>query len=81
MIENTRRDFLKKTAAASAAFLTPKFAAGALGANDRIRVAMIGVGSRGQELLKQIVTVPNTASSRRRRCLHAPIRRSQTNSS
>jgi predicted dehydrogenase len=60
MIENTRRDFLKKTAAASAAFLTPKFAAGALGANDRIRVAMIGVGSRGQELLKQIVTVPNT---------------------
>src|SRR3954452_4709458 len=60
MIENTRRDFLKKTAAASAAFLTPKFAAGALGANDRIRVAMIGVGSRGQELLKQIVSVPNT---------------------
>ena len=60
MIENTRRDFLKKTAAASAAFLTPKLAAGALGANDRIRVAMIGVGSRGQELLKQIVTVPNT---------------------
>ncbi|HEY4660439.1 MAG TPA: Gfo/Idh/MocA family oxidoreductase [Terriglobales bacterium] len=60
MIENTRRNFLKKTAAAGAAFLTPKFAAGGLGANDRIRVAMIGVGSRGQELLKQIVTVPNT---------------------
>jgi predicted dehydrogenase len=60
MIENTRRDFLKKTAAASAAFLTPKLASGALGASDRIRVAMIGVGSRGQELLKQIVAVPGT---------------------
>jgi predicted dehydrogenase len=60
MTDNTRRDFLKKTAAAGAAFLAPKFAAGALGANDRIRIAMIGVGSRGQELLKQIVAVPGT---------------------
>jgi len=60
MIENTRRDFLKKTAAAGAAFLTPKLASAALGANDRVRVAMIGVGSRGQELLKQIVAVPGT---------------------
>lgn len=58
MTENTRRDFLKKTAAASAAFLTPKFAAGVLGANDRVRVAMIGAGARGQELLKQVVAVP-----------------------
>jgi len=60
MVENTRRDFLKKTAAASAAFLTPKLAAGALGANDRVRVAMIGAGSRGQDLLKQVATVPGT---------------------
>jgi predicted dehydrogenase len=60
MIENTRRDFLKKTAAASAAFLTPKLAASIVGANDRVRVAMIGAGSRGQELLKQVVAVPNT---------------------
>jgi len=60
MTDNTRRDFLKKTAAASAAFLVPKFASGALGANDRVRIAMIGVGSRGQELLKQIVAVPRT---------------------
>jgi len=58
MTENTRRDFLKKTAAVSAAFLTPKFAAGVLGANDRVRVAMIGAGARGQELLKQVVAVP-----------------------
>jgi predicted dehydrogenase len=60
MLDNTRRGFLKTTAAASAAFLTPKFASGALGANDRVRIAMIGVGSRGQELLKQIVAVPQT---------------------
>ena len=60
MTDNTRRDFLKKTAAASAAFLVPKFASGALGANDRVRIAMIGAGSRGQELLKQIVAVPRT---------------------
>jgi predicted dehydrogenase len=60
MVENTRRDFLKKTAAASAVFLTPKFAASAIGANDRVRVAMIGAGSRGQDLLKQVVAVPGT---------------------
>jgi predicted dehydrogenase len=60
MVENTRRDFLKKTAAASAAFLTPNFAAGAIGANDRVRVAMIGAGSRGQDLLKQVAAVPGT---------------------
>ena len=60
MVQNTRRDFLKKTAAASAAFLTPNFAAGAIGANDRVRVAMIGAGSRGQDLLKQVAAVPGT---------------------
>jgi predicted dehydrogenase len=57
---NTRRAFLKKTAIASAAFLAPKLASGALGANDRVRVAMIGAGSRGQDLLKQIAAVPGT---------------------
>ncbi len=60
MIENTRRDFLKKTAAASAAFVTPKLAARVVGANDRVRLGMIGAGSRGQELLKQVVAVPGT---------------------
>src|SRR5205085_8889228 len=30
-----------------------------LGANDRVRIGMIGVGGRGSELLKQIVAVPN----------------------
>src|ERR1700759_1152930 len=60
MIENTRRDFLKKTAPAGAAFLTPNLAARVIGANDRVRVAMIGAGARGQDLLKQIVAVPGT---------------------
>jgi predicted dehydrogenase len=60
MTDSTRRDFLKKTAAASAAFLTPNVAARVIGANDRIRIAIIGAGSRGQELLKQIAAVPGT---------------------
>lgn len=60
MTDNTRRDFLKKTAAAGAAFLTPNLAARVIGANDRVRVAMIGAGARGQELLKQVVAVPGT---------------------
>jgi predicted dehydrogenase len=60
MAANTRRDFIKKTAAAGAAFLTPNLAARVIGANDRVRVAMIGAGARGQELLKQVVAVPGT---------------------
>ena len=60
MTANTRRAFLKETAIASAAFLAPRLASGALGANDRVRVAMIGAGSRGQDLLKQVAGVPGT---------------------
>jgi predicted dehydrogenase len=57
MSENTRRDFIKQTAlgAAFLAYPTAKI----LGANDRVRVAMIGVGGRGQELLQQVLKVPN----------------------
>jgi predicted dehydrogenase len=58
MTENTRRDFIKKTALGTAAFLTPTLAANALGANDRVRIAMIGAGSRGQELLHQTLVTP-----------------------
>jgi predicted dehydrogenase len=48
-----RRDFLGKTAGAAAfAALAP--AARVLGANDRIRLGMIGPGARGQELLGQL---------------------------
>jgi predicted dehydrogenase len=50
----TRREFLKHTALASAVLAYPRI----LGANDRIRVGMIGVGNRGQDLLEEIQKVP-----------------------
>jgi predicted dehydrogenase len=56
MTESTRRDFMKVTAGAAAFLASPSRA---LGANDQVRVGMIGVGARGQELLKQLLEVPN----------------------
>src|SRR5260370_1765401 len=52
-----RREFMGGLALGTAAMLVypPKV----LGANDRVRVGMIGVGGRGQELLKWVVAVPN----------------------
>jgi predicted dehydrogenase len=58
MAENTRRDFIKQSALGTAAMLVYP-PASVLGANDRVRVAMIGVGGRGEELLKQVLRVPN----------------------
>jgi len=58
MSTNTRREFIKQAAvgaAALAAYPPPSV----LGANDRVRVGMIGVGGRGEELLKQVLLVPN----------------------
>jgi len=55
MSNNTRRDFIKKTAA-GAAFLASA-SARVLGANNRVRVGMIGVGDRGQDLLKELLAV------------------------
>jgi len=55
---NNRRDFVKQTALGTAAWLAYP-SARALGANDRVRVGMIGVGARGQELLKQVQGVAN----------------------
>ena len=57
MPNETRRDFIKKTAVGAA--LLAAAPTRVLGANDRVRVGMIGVGSRGQELLKQILAVKN----------------------
>lgn len=57
-MENTRRDFIKQTGLATAAFMVyPR--SRVLGANDRVRVGMIGVGGRGQELLKQVLELPS----------------------
>ncbi len=49
---------MKKAALTSAALLAYP-SARVLGANNRIRVGMIGVGGRGQELLKQVLELPN----------------------
>src|SRR5580704_17691853 len=58
MAENSRRDFIKQAALGTAAYLVYP-AAKVLGANDRIRVGMIGVGGRGQALLEEVQKVPN----------------------
>jgi predicted dehydrogenase len=58
MTTNTRREFLKQAtigAAALAAYPPPAV----LGANDRVRLGIIGVGGRGEELLKEVLQVPN----------------------
>ena len=57
MTDQTRRTFLKEAALGTAAILAfPPSTV--LGANDRVRVGMIGVGDRGGELLKQVRAVP-----------------------
>src|SRR5437879_1372313 len=58
MAENTRRNFIKRSALGSVAMLVYP-PSRVLGANDRVRVGMIGVGGRGQELLKQVLALPN----------------------
>ena len=59
MSNNTmgRREFVGGLALGAAAMLV--YPRKVLGANDRVRIGMIGVGGRGQELLKWVVTVPN----------------------
>jgi len=57
MGQQNRRDFLKQTALGAAALTAYPYAR-VSGANQRVRVGMIGVGGRGQELLKQILAVP-----------------------
>jgi predicted dehydrogenase len=57
MVENTRRSFMKQAALGTAAFLAYP-SAQVLGANARVRLGMIGVGGRGQDLLKQVIELP-----------------------
>ena len=57
MANNTRREFLKQTALGTAAMLACP--GRILGANDRVRVGMIGVGNRGQDLLEQVIKIPD----------------------
>jgi predicted dehydrogenase len=53
-----RRTFIKQAAMGTVA-LAALPTARMLGANDRVRVGIIGPGARGQELLKQLLAVPN----------------------
>jgi predicted dehydrogenase len=56
-MKNNRREFIKKTAAATAGItvglnsFSPINAKGIMGANDRIRMGFIGLGNRGSQLL------------------------------
>lgn len=58
MANKTRREFIRNTAigAAALAACTPSRV---LGANNRVRIGMIGVGGRGQELLSQVLQLPD----------------------
>ncbi len=55
-----RRDFLKQatTAAAAAAFTAASYDR-VLGANDRVRLGIIGPGDRGQQLMREFQQAPN----------------------
>ena len=56
MAQPDRREFLGATAATAAAWaLSP--AARILGANDRVRLGIIGPGARGRELLQQLLRI------------------------
>src|SRR5215831_21336428 len=57
MPDQSRRTFLKQAALGAAVLAYPS--AKVLGANDRVRVGMIGVGDRVNDLLDQVVKVPN----------------------
>ena len=58
MANNTRREFLKQTTAGTAIlFAYPP--ATVLGANDRVRVGIIGAGNRGQDLVEEVLAVAN----------------------
>jgi len=55
-----RRTFITgAVAATTAATLTSSSYGRVLGANDRVRLGIIGPGGRGQELMKEFVKVPN----------------------
>src|SRR6266487_2656435 len=60
MISNNikRREFLKQ-AVASTAVVAVQPASRVLGANDRVRLSIIGFGARGQEDIQEALNLPN----------------------
>ena len=61
----TRREFVGSvlTGAATLAVAGPLASSRVLGANGRIRVALIGAGGRGQEIFKTALKCPNTEAA------------------
>ncbi len=59
---SSRRNFMKQIVAGAAGLTASRAFASSriLGANDRVRVGLIGVGSRGQEILRTAMSCPNT---------------------
>ncbi len=57
MTDQTRRTFLQQAALGAAVLAYPSSTV--LGANDRVRVGMIGVGDRGNDLLDQVRSISN----------------------
>jgi len=60
-----RRKFLKQVGAVAGAALSHALLAGpkALGANERVRIGLIGAGSRGTEILRAALRCPNTEAA------------------
>ncbi len=61
----TRREFIGEVLAGAGALAVSGSLPGSriLGANDRIRIALVGAGGRGQEILKAAMRCPNTEVS------------------
>ena len=59
---SSRRNFMKQIVAGAAGLTASRAFASSriLGANDRVRVGLIGAGSRGQEILRTAMSCPNT---------------------
>ncbi len=58
MISGTRRDFLRTGLAAGAAVAVPMSARQAVGANEAIRLGLIGCGGRGAQLIGGFAKIP-----------------------
>jgi predicted dehydrogenase len=54
-----RRAFVRRSAAAGAGVWAASPLSRVLGANDRLRLGLIGAGARGQDLLSQLLRQPN----------------------
>lgn len=59
MLSDTRREFIKKSSLVAGAALLAAAPPPVLGANERVRIGMIGVGGRGQDLLQQVLALPD----------------------